>query len=108
MRAGNAYHRVTFYQKTTVRDAYGSSVDTYTNLLDTRGEIRYTGGNKQLSADEIFYSRNMELIIRWRSDMDETMRVTLDGDTDTYYEILYIEELGRHDSLKFTLNKINE
>ena len=108
MKAGNAYHRITFYSKTRVRDEYGAYVDTYASYLDTRGEIKYSGGNKLLQADEIFYSRNMELTIRYRDGLDETMRVTIDGDTDTYYEILYMEELGRRDGLRFSLNKINE
>lgn len=108
MKAGNAYHRIVFYSKTTVRDEFGAYVDTYTSLLDTRGEIKYTGGSKSLSADEIFYSRNMELTIRYRDELDETMRVTIDGDTETYYEILYMEMLGRRESLRFSLNKINK
>jgi len=107
MSTGNMYHRIKFYPKTTTRDSYGASVDTYTNwTIETRGEIRYTGGSKDLVNDEKFYSKGMELTIRYRPGVDETMYVQVDG-TDSRYEILYIEELGRNNKLRLSLEKIN-
>lgn len=106
-RAGNMYHRVLFYPKVGVRDAYGASVDNWTGCtITTRGEIRFIGGNKTLNSDERFYSKSMELTIRWRSGIDETMRVSIDEDPQMY-EIVYIEEIGRKIDLKLTLEKIN-
>jgi head-tail adaptor len=107
MRAGGLYHRIVFYAKVTTRDTYGASVDTWpTATISTRGEVRYTGGAKTLSNEEQFYSRFIELIVRYRSDIVETMRVQIDGTTDRYI-ITYIEELGRKEGLRLTLEKIN-
>ena len=108
MRAGNAYHRVKFYAKVITRDEYNASVDSWPEVtIATRGEIRYEGGDRILSSEERFFSKAMELIVRYRSSIVETMRVQIDEGTDRY-AISYIEELGRRDSLKLSLEKINQ
>ena len=107
MSTGNKYHRIVFYPMTVTRDEYGGSQDSFdTATISTRGEIKYSGGNKTLLNDEIFYSKTMELTIRYRSEIEDTMRVQIDGTADRY-EILYIEELGRKVELRLSLNKIN-
>jgi len=107
MKAGNAYHRINFYAKVSTRGDYGDSVDTWPEVtIATRGEIRYTGGSRMLSNEEKFYSKSMELIVRYRSEIVETMRVQIDGGTDRY-TIDYLEVLGRNESLRLTLDKIN-
>ena len=108
MRAGNAYHRIDFYAKVSTRDDFGASADTWPAVtISTRGEIRYTGGSKMLSSEEKFYSKSMELIIRYRSEVVETMKVQIDEGTERYM-ITYIEQVGRKDSLRLTLEKIND
>jgi len=108
MRAGNMYHRVRFYPKVTVRDDYGASSDSWTGYtIETRGEIRYIGGNKELNADERFYAKSMELTIYYRDDIEETMRVQIDNQCKLY-EIVYIEEISRKQGLKITLDKLNQ
>jgi len=107
MRAGGLYHRIDFYAKVITRDDYNASVVTYPLVtIATRGEIRYSGGNKSLSNEERFYSKSMELTVRYRSEIVETMRLKIDGGDD-WYEITYIEELGRKEGLRMTLEKIN-
>jgi len=107
MRSGGLYHRIKFYAKVSTRDDYGASTDTWpTATRETRGEIRYTGGSRGLSSEEKFYSRSMELLVRYQSGITETMKVLIDEGTD-YYLISYIEEVGRHDSLRIILEKEN-
>jgi head-tail adaptor len=107
MRAGNAYHRIDFYAKVITRDDYNASVVTYPLItISTRGEIRYSGGSKSLDNEERFYSKSMELTVRYRSEIVETMRLKIDGG-DEWYEITYIEPLGRNQDLRMTLEKIN-
>ena len=108
MRPGRAYRRVVFYGKTITRDTYGASVDSWAvATITTRGEIRFTGGAKTASSEERFYSKSIELRVRYRPDIIETMRVQIDG-ADDRYEITYIEELGRREGLRLTLEKINQ
>jgi len=106
MRPGRMYHRIVFYAKTVTRDSYGASVDTYEQSVVTTGELRYTGGTKILSNEEKFYSKNIELRIRYRPEIEESMRVQIDGTADRYM-ITFIEELGRREGLRLTIEKIN-
>ena len=108
MRAGGSYHRIKFYAKQVTRDAYGASSDTWNYsipTITTRGEIRYTGGDKMLNNEEKFYSKNVELIVRYRSTITETMRLQVDN-TNDLWEITYIEMLGRNESMKLTIQKL--
>ncbi|HLO59827.1 MAG TPA: head-tail adaptor protein [Bacteroidales bacterium] len=108
MRAGNLFNRVKFYAKVTSKDDFGASVDSWpTVTISTRGEVRWTGGNKALStAEEKIYSRNMELTVRYRSNIVETMKVKLDESSD-FYIITYMEVIGRKQALKLQLEKEN-
>jgi SPP1 family predicted phage head-tail adaptor len=58
-----------------------------------------------LSNEEKFYSGTIFLKVRYKSSITETMRVKI---SDVWYRITYIEELGRKEGLRITLNKINE
>ena len=107
MNFNNAYHRIKFFAKVITRDGYGASVDTWpTVTIETRGEIRYTGGGYGLSNEEKFYSKNVELIVRYRAGIEETMRVQIDGTVD-FWGITYIEELGRKEGLRLNIEKLN-
>ena len=108
MRAGNLISRVSFYAKVTTRDAFGASADTWPSVtLSTRGELRWVGGSRSLSNEEQFFSRNMELTVRYRSTIVETMRVRIDG-TNDLYAITYIEIIGRKEGLRLTLEKLSD
>ena len=108
MRAGNLSHKIVFYAKVSIRDSYNSSVDTWpAATITTRGEVRYTGGNKTLSNEEKFYSKSIELSVRYRSDIVETMRVQID-DTNDLYQITYKETLGRNEALRLTIEKLGD
>jgi head-tail adaptor len=107
MRSGRLDTRVSFYAKVlSVSSDYGGTSDTWpTETFQTWGELRYAGGDMILSNEEKFYSGTVFLTIRYRSGVTETMRVLIDS---IWYRITYIEELGRDQGLKITLNKIND
>jgi hypothetical protein len=107
MNFNNPYHRIKFYAKVTTRDGYNASVDTWpVATISTRGEIRYTGGGFSLSNDEKFYGKSMELIIRYR-EIEDTMRIQIDGKPDWYFISGTPEELGRKEGLRLTIEKLN-
>lgn len=103
------YHRINFYAKQVTRDALGASSDQWPAITITcRGGIRWTGGNESLSfSDERFFGRNMELSVRYNTNITETMKVQIDGTSDLY-AIRYIEMIGRNEGLKLTLQKLIE
>lgn len=106
MRAGRLDRKVLFYSKSSSRGDYNESTDVWTTLhWTTFGEVQYAGGDMILSNEEKFYSGTIFLKVRYKSSITETMRVKI---SDVWYRITYIEELGRKEGLKITLNKINE
>jgi head-tail adaptor len=110
MRAGGMYHRIKFFAKQVTRDVYGSSIDVWdynTPTITTKGEVRYSGGSKTISNDEKFYSKNVELLVRYRSTIVETMKVQIDGTNDIWV-ITYLEILGRKETLRLTIEKAGD
>ena len=108
MRSGALWHRVKFYAKVTSRDTFGASVDSWPiATITTRGEVRWTGGDRSIVNEEKTYGRSMELTVRYRSTIVETMRVQLDGET-ALYQINYLEVIGRKESLRMTLEKLSD
>lgn len=105
MRAGRLDTKASFYTKSSARGDYNESTDTYTLSFSTWGEVTYAGGDVIVSNEERFYSGTIFLRVRYRSTITETMRVYIGSDK---YRITYIEELGRKEGLKLTLQKINE
>lgn len=106
MRAGRLDRKAQFYSKSSVRGTFNESTDTWTTLVFTTwGEIQYVSGDAILSNEEKFYSGTIFYTIRYRSGVEENMRVKIGT---TWYSISYIAEIGRKEGLKLTLNKINE
>jgi SPP1 family predicted phage head-tail adaptor len=107
MRAGRLDTKVSFYAKVkTASSDFGGTTDTWpTETISTWGEVKYAGGDLTLSSDEKFYSGTIILTVRYRDSITETMRVKID---DIWYRITYIEELGRDEGMKITLQKIND
>lgn len=107
MRAGNLISRIAFYSKVISRDDYSASVDTWPLVtLRCRGEIIDVGGNKELYNEEKFYSKSRELIVRYNSDIVETMKVQIDEGEERYI-ITYIETIGRKEGMRISLQKEN-
>lgn len=108
MRAGNLSHTVKFYAKVITRDEFNASVDTYPiATITTRGEVRYSGGSRILSNEEKFYSKSMELTVRYNPDINETMRVQIDDLSDLYL-ITYMEIIGKYEGIRLSLEKLND
>lgn len=94
-----------FYSKSITRGDYGESSDVWTTLAFYRWvEIQYAGGDAILSNEEKFYSGVIFIRLRYSDAIVETMRVKINN---VWYSISYIEELGRREGLRLTLNKIN-
>lgn len=107
MRAGRLDTKVSFYAKVkTTSSDFGGTTDTWpVETISTWAEVRYAGGDLQLSNEEKFYSGTKFITVRYRDSIVETMRVKM---ADVWYAINYIEMLGRKEGLRITLVKINE
>ena len=105
MRAGELNFRVKFYAKTVTTDEFGSSAETFTYSFSAWAEEIYVRGDLIISNDEKFWSGVKFLKVRYRADILENMQVDHEGQR---FRITYIEEYGKKEGLKLTIQKIND
>jgi phage head-tail adaptor, putative, SPP1 family len=105
MRAGLLKQIIEIQAKTIIKDEYGADVETYLPFLTTRCDVRYKTGTKQLSEMEIFNDQTLEFNIRYRSGIDETMRIKFNG---RLYKIVFINEIEYRKSLQIVGERLQE
>jgi len=75
MRSGLLRHSITFQEKTTFRDTFGASVNTWIDKFTTKANIVFKNGSKTVENKELFNSQTIDINIRFRSDINEQMRI---------------------------------
>ena len=90
--------RITIQQVTKTPDRFGGEVETWTDLADVWASFRpQTAGERfQSNADILQATTTAAFRIRWRDDLDATMRVIHEGDE---WDITGIIPVGRRDKL---------
>lgn len=102
MRLGNFNREITIERKSVTQDAtYGTEVITWVPLSILPGSPEVAerfpaevldlqpGRSEGVLRGELALARNLTRVrIRWRDDVDSTMRVTLHGDTDRVMHII--------------------
>lgn len=97
MRAGELRHRITIEQKSTSSDGAGGRTTSYSTLATVWAAKEYESARdvQDLEADSQMREGEVNRVrwtIRHRDDVDDTMRVSHDGNT---YDIRRIEDDGR-------------
>lgn len=106
MEAGKLTERITIQNQVVVRDVYGSTTTTWTDVVnDLPAAVGYVSGNREIDNEEIFHGRITTFSIRWRGSIDETMRV-LWGDLK--YRILSIDRRTHRREYYIRTELINE
>lgn len=86
MGVGNL-HKVVLFRKNTPSALGAGSVDSYSDLLTTRGSLKKLNGSRGLSFGEVFESNSYELIVRVQTLLEQNLRmdmkVVIDGRTFT-------------------------
>ena len=101
MRAGQLDRRITIERKVVTQDAtYGSEIITWTPLVVLPGSPTVAASlwanvvDVQPSRSEAVKqglsvaTNQTRVTIRYRSDVDSSMRITVHGDTDVVYQIV--------------------
>jgi len=96
MEAGPMDRRITIQQNTGQIDDYGQEIPQWSDLDEIWSQVVPLRGNERYAAQQPGALSAMKFAIRYRSDVTEQMRILYDG---RYYDITYIEELGRQDGL---------
>ena len=102
MRAGELDRLITIEQRTDVRNALGEGIPTWATFVVVWAKRMPLRGAELYVAAQVVPQVTNTLRIRWRGDLDESMRIIDDGVT---YGIQHIAEIGRHEALEITVRR---
>jgi len=97
MQAGALDRRITIQERTDTRDGAGEPVPTWSTLAEVWASLEPLQGREDFDAQQINAIRPTKFRIRYREDVDETMRIAWDGQT---WDINAITYVGRKDGLE--------
>lgn len=80
-QAGQLDRRITIQGYSESTDAYGQEVKTYSTLAEVWANVVEKVGNEGEDGDMIASTKKVEFIIRYRTDVDEQMRIVYDSNT---------------------------
>lgn len=82
---------------------YNESVPTFATFASVWGEKTELSGTQQLLAQKDTNDKIARFRIYWRSDVNTTCRLIVDGET---YSVTYIAEVGRRQGLLLTAKAV--
>lgn len=105
MRAGILRYTLTPLTSITIKDIYGSGVQTWITGTTIRTNIIYKSGDKLIQDFEMFNTRTVDFVVRYNKNINELMRFIFDNKT---YKILFINRNLLDNSMTITTELINE
>lgn len=97
MRAGNLDLRILIEFNTPVQDGTGEPDPVWATLATVWGGFDRSRGATRFVEDKRLSTRDVVFKLRYRTDITELMRMTLDG---VVYKITAIEKIGRKEGLR--------
>lgn len=94
--------RIVIEQRTDTRNALGEGVPAWTTFATVWAQRVPMRGAELFAAQQVVPQVENKLRIRWRDDLDESMRIVDDGVT---YGIQHIAEIGRRDGLEIKVRR---
>lgn len=80
-QAGQLDRRITIQSFTTTTDAFGEVVKSFTTLANVWAKVHEKSGKEGEDGQQIVASRVVEFYIRYRSDINEQMRIQYNNET---------------------------
>ena len=106
MEAGKLTERITIQRPNTVRDIYGATKQTWTDVVtNLPAAVNYIRGDREIDNGEIFHGMVTTYSIRWDGQVDETMRILWDN---LKYRILSIDRRTHRREYFIRTELINE
>jgi SPP1 family predicted phage head-tail adaptor len=106
MEAGKLTERITIQSPDSVRDKYGATQPTWTDVVtNLPAAVNYVRGDREIDNEEIFHGRVTTFSIRWDGTVNETMQI-LWGDLK--YRILSIDRRTHRREYLIRTELINE
>lgn len=104
--AGSLDRRITLLQPTVSRGALGGHSESWGTLATVWGRERPLSGREIFNAQAAGSAVSRAVLIRWRDDVDATLRVQLsDGRIG---RIAWVAEVGRCEGLELFCEVVNE
>lgn len=111
MRYGRLDRRIVIQRKTQTLDAYGSPVETWTELSTRWAALTPVNGDERFSTPEINASQQVEFLVRWSSSIadltpqDRILYPVPSGDSPeipdaSVYDLVAVHEVGRREALR--------
>jgi SPP1 family predicted phage head-tail adaptor len=80
-QAGQLDRRITIQTFTTSTDDFGEVIPSFTTLADVWAKVEEKRGTEGEDDNQIIASKVVEFFIRYRSDINEQMRIVYNGQT---------------------------
>jgi SPP1 family predicted phage head-tail adaptor len=87
-QAGQLDRRITIQSFTTSTDDFGEVIKSFTTLANTWAKVVEKSGSEGEEGNQIVATQKVEFFIRYRSDINEQMRIVYEGNTYTIEAIL--------------------
>jgi len=101
MRIGNMDRRIDIQSDTPVQDGVGQPVPSW-GAVDTVWAAVKEQGRESFEADQHHATRTIEFRIRYRTDLDEKMRIIYPSGGSDIYDIESIIEISRQEGMFIT------
>jgi len=79
--AGQLDRRITIQSFTTTTDDFGEVVKSFTTLANVWAKVIEKSGKEGEDGNQIVASKSVEFFIRYRSDINEQMRIQYNNET---------------------------
>jgi len=80
-QAGQLDRRITIQSFTTTTDDFGEVVKSFTTLAEVWAKVEDKRGNEGEDGNQLVATKRVEFLIRYRSDINEQMRIQYNNET---------------------------
>ena len=80
-QAGQLDRRITIQSFTTTTDDFGEVVKSFTTLAEVWAKVEEKRGSEGEDGNQIVATKRVEFLIRYRSDINEQMRIQYNNET---------------------------
>lgn len=103
MKAGDLRHRITIQCPARSKDAHGRIVSEWQPLCEIYAAVRNVSAREFFAAAAVHMEDVVTFSIRWRSDIDSSMRIIFRGNAYGIMEVNHLSYQGDYMTIKARL-----
>lgn len=106
MNIGKLRHRITLQKQINAQNDYGAFVTQWQDIATVWAEIKPLSGREYFSAQQVQSEVTTQIWLRYRNDIEPTMRVTHNG---KHYDIISVlNHQGRNKALQLMCKDVQD